>query len=45
MKNGSTAEMGLVGNDGVVGAASFLGGETTPNWAVARTPDGAGVHL
>ena len=36
MKDGSTAEMGLVGNDGVVGIALFLGGETTPNRAVAQ---------
>lgn len=36
MENGSTAEMGLVGNDGVVGIALFLGGETTPNRAVAQ---------
>ena len=36
MKNGSTAEMGLAGNDGVVGIALFLGGDTTPNRAVAQ---------
>jgi CRP-like cAMP-binding protein len=36
MKDGSTAEMGLVGNDGVVGVALFLGGDTTPNRAVAQ---------
>lgn len=36
MDNGSTAEMGLVGNDGVVGIALFLGGETTPNRAVVQ---------
>lgn len=28
---GETAEMGLVGNDGVVGLSLFLGGEATPN--------------
>ena len=33
---GSTAEMGLTGNDGVVGVALFLGGETTPNRAVVQ---------
>jgi CRP-like cAMP-binding protein len=29
MQDGSTAEMGLVGNDGVTGVAIFLGGEST----------------
>jgi len=36
MENGSTAEMGLVGNDSVVGVALFLGGDTTPNRAIAQ---------
>ena len=36
MEDGSTAEMGLVGNDGAVGIALFLGGEATPNRAVAQ---------
>ena len=36
MEDGSTAEMGLVGNDGVVGVALFLGGDTTPNRAVVQ---------
>jgi len=36
MENGSVAEMGLVGNDGVVGIALFLGGQTTPNRAVVQ---------
>jgi CRP-like cAMP-binding protein len=36
MANGSTAEMGLIGNDGVVGIALFLGGDTTPNRAVIQ---------
>lgn len=29
MRNGSTAEMGLVGNEGITGVAVFLGGEST----------------
>jgi CRP-like cAMP-binding protein len=29
MESGSTAEMGLVGNDGVIGTSIFLGGEST----------------
>src|SRR6185437_257216 len=36
MTDGSTAEMGLAGNDGVVGVALFLGGDTTPNRAVVQ---------
>ena len=29
MQDGTTAEMGMVGNDGVLGVALFLGGEST----------------
>jgi CRP-like cAMP-binding protein len=36
MEDGTTAEMGLTGNDGVVGVALFLGGDTTPNRAVVQ---------
>jgi CRP-like cAMP-binding protein len=35
-ENGSTVEMGSVGNEGVVGVALFLGGDTTPNRAVVQ---------
>jgi hypothetical protein len=42
MIDGSTAEMGLVGNEGVVGIALFMGGETTPNRAMVQ---GAGAAL
>jgi CRP-like cAMP-binding protein len=41
MKYGATAEMGLVGNEGLVGIALFMGGETTPNQAVAQVAGGA----
>jgi CRP-like cAMP-binding protein len=41
MEDGSTAEMGLIGNDGLVGVALFLGGNTTPNRAVAVVAGGA----
>ena len=41
MENGSTAEMGLSGSDGVVGVALFLGGDTTPNRAVVQIAGGA----
>jgi CRP-like cAMP-binding protein len=33
MGNGMTAEMGLVGNEGAVGIALFMGGDTMPNRA------------
>ncbi len=36
MENGMTAEVGLTGNDGVVGIAVFLGGNTTPNRAIVQ---------
>jgi CRP-like cAMP-binding protein len=36
MADGATAEMGLVGNDGVVGIALFMGGNTVPNRAVVQ---------
>jgi CRP-like cAMP-binding protein len=34
METGSTAEIGLVGNDGMLGTSIFLGGESTRNSAV-----------
>ena len=37
MQNGSSAEMGLTGNDGVVGIALFMGGGTMPNRAVVQS--------
>jgi CRP-like cAMP-binding protein len=42
--NGATAEMGLVGNEGVVGIALFMGGDTTPNRAVIQG-SGNGLKL
>lgn len=42
MINGATAEMGLVGNEGVLGVALFMGADTTPNRAVVQ---GAGQAL
>jgi CRP-like cAMP-binding protein len=41
MENGATAEMGLTGNDGVVGIALFMGGDTMPNRAVVQSAGGA----
>ncbi|MGA9997281.1 MAG: Crp/Fnr family transcriptional regulator [Pyrinomonadaceae bacterium] len=37
MENGSSAEMGLAGNEGVVGIALFMGGGTMPNRAVVQS--------
>ena len=37
MENGSSAEMGVAGNDGVVGVALFMGGNTMPNRAVVQS--------
>ena len=37
MENGSTAEIGVVGNDGILGIALFMGGNTTPNRAVVQS--------
>jgi CRP-like cAMP-binding protein len=36
MVDGATAEMGMVGSEGVVGVALFMGGNTTPNRAVVQ---------
>lgn len=36
MIDGSTAEVGLVGNEGLVGIALFMGGDTTPNRAIVQ---------
>jgi CRP-like cAMP-binding protein len=36
MIDGATAEMGLVGNEGVVGVALFMGGDSTPNRAMVQ---------
>ena len=41
MIDGSTAEMGLVGQEGIVGIALFMGGETTPNRAMVQGAGGA----
>jgi len=37
MENGESAEISVVGNDGVVGVALFMGGETTPSRAVVQS--------
>ena len=44
MEDGSSAEMGLAGNEGVVGIALFMGGGTMPNRAVVQSA-GEAVRL
>jgi CRP-like cAMP-binding protein len=44
MEDGSSAEIAVVGNDGVVGIALFMGGETTPSRAVVQSA-GCGYRL
>jgi CRP-like cAMP-binding protein len=44
LKDGSSAEIAVVGNDGVVGIPLFMGGETTPNRAVVQSM-GQGYRL
>ncbi len=44
MEDGMTAEVGLTGNDGVVGIALFLGGDTTPNQAIVQV-GGAAIRM
>jgi CRP-like cAMP-binding protein len=36
MENGSSSQIGVVGNDGAVGVAVFMGGETSPSQAVVQ---------
>jgi CRP-like cAMP-binding protein len=37
MENGASAEIAVVGNEGAIGVALFMGGETTPNRAVVQS--------
>jgi CRP-like cAMP-binding protein len=43
-ENGDSAEIAVVGNEGVIGIALFMGGETTPNRAVVQSA-GLGYRL
>lgn len=36
MEHGASAEISVIGNDGVVGVSLFMGGESTPNRAVVQ---------
>lgn len=44
MADGASAESAIVGNDGILGIALFMGGETTPSRAVVRSA-GHGYRL
>ena len=37
MIDGASAEIGVVGNEGAIGVALFMGGETMPNRAVVQS--------
>ena len=37
MENGRTAEIGVVGNDGLIGTALFMGGDTTTSRAICQS--------
>jgi CRP-like cAMP-binding protein len=41
LKDGATAEIAVVGNDGLIGVAFFMGGETTPSRAVVQSAGNA----
>ncbi len=44
MENGASAEIAVVGNEGVVGISLFMGGESTPSRAVVQSA-GHGFRL
>ena len=37
MKDGASAEIAVVGNEGAIGVALFMGGETTPSRAIVQS--------
>ena len=41
LESGASAEIAVVGNEGIVGIALFMGGETTPNKAIVQSAGGA----
>jgi hypothetical protein len=44
MENGASAEIAIVGNEGILGISLFMGGETTPSRAVVQSA-GHGYRL
>src|SRR5689334_23980619 len=49
MENGASAEISVVGNEGLIGVALFMGGESTPSQAIVQSAGWAfrlpGQHL
>ena len=41
LKDGASAEIAVVGNDGAIGVALFMGGETTTNRAIVQSAGSA----
>ena len=41
LKNGASAEIAVVGNEGAIGVALFMGGETTPSRAIVQSEGSA----
>jgi hypothetical protein len=41
MRNGESAEIAVVGNEGVVGVSLFMGGDSTPSRAVVQSAGGS----
>jgi CRP-like cAMP-binding protein len=41
LQNGASAEISVVGNDGLIGIALFMGGETTPSRAIVQSAGSA----
>ncbi|HSR62957.1 MAG TPA: cyclic nucleotide-binding domain-containing protein, partial [Gammaproteobacteria bacterium] len=41
MEDGDSAEISVVGNEGVVGVALFMGGESTPSRAIVQSSGGS----
>src|ERR1700678_1795722 len=44
MENGASAEIAVVGNEGIVGVSLFMGGQSTPSRAVVQSA-GSGIRL
>ena len=41
MKDGASAEIAVVGNEGAIGVSLFMGGETTPSRAIVQSAGSA----
>ena len=41
MESGASAEISVVGNEGLIGIAVFMGGESTPSRAIVQSAGGA----